>query len=425
MTSPASQPVQGMSDLGPPEIAAWQKIEEKARQVLSLYHFSEVRTPVLEHTSVFTRSLGDTTDVVQKEMYTFEDRGGRSLTLRPEGTAGVMRYVAGQGAEALDARLYYLGPMFRCERPQAGRKRQFHQLGVEALGAPSAAADVEVIALQQHIFSSWGLRNCRVEVNTRGTPEDRKTVSEGLVNALRPHADKLCEDCRRRLETNVLRVLDCKNPDCGKVVDQLPPVTSFMSEVSRKYLDEVMRLLTMLNIPAKLNPRLVRGLDYYVHTVWEVRHPGLGAQDAISGGGRYRIDIGGKAIDGVGFAVGLERVLAALEHDKPEGLLAASKPVAWIISMGEKAMEENLVLAQTLRLRGIQCGLDLAGRSMKAQMREANRSQAAYAIIRGDREMEAGVLVLKNMVDGGQEELELPALIEKLVGASRGEVAKT
>ena len=425
MTSPASQPIQGMSDLGPPEIAAWQILEEKARQILALYHFSEIRTPILEYTNVFTRSLGDTTDVVQKEMYTFQDRGGRSLTLRPEGTAGVMRYVAGQGAEALDARLYYLGPMFRCERPQAGRKRQFHQLGVEALGAPSAAADVEVIALQHHMFSAWGLRDCRVEVNSRGMPEDRKSVSDGLVNALKPHLGQLCEDCRRRLETNVLRVLDCKNPECGKVADQLPPVTSFMAESSRKYLDEVLRLLGLLNIPAKLNPRLVRGLDYYMHTVWEVRHPGLGAQDAISGGGRYRIDIGDKAIDGVGFAVGLERALVALAHDKPEGLGAASKPVAWIISLGEKALEENLVLAQTLRLRGIQCGLDLEGRSMKAQMREANRRGAAFVIIRGDREMEEGVLVLKRMADGSQEELDLPALIEKLIGICRGEVLKS
>jgi histidyl-tRNA synthetase len=424
MTSSFFQPVQGMSDLGPPEIAVWQRVEDKARQILALYHFSEIRTPILESTPIFTRSLGDTTDVVQKEMYTFEDRGGRSLTLRPEGTAGVIRYVAGQGAEALDARLYYLGPMFRCERPQAGRKRQFHQLGVEALGAPSAAADVEVIALQQHIFSEWGLRDCHVEVNTRGTPEDRKAVAEGLVSALRPHLDHLCEDCRRRLETNVLRVLDCKKPDCGKVVDLLPPVTTFMSGASRRYLDEVMRLLRLLTIPAKPNPRLVRGLDYYVHTVWEVRHPGLGAQDALSGGGRYRIDIGDKGIEGVGFAVGLERVLTALQYDKPEGLGAISKPVAWMISQGEKALEENLVLAQTLRQRGIQCGLDLGGRSIKAQMREANRSGAVYAIIRGEREMEKGQLILKSMSDGLQEEVELPELIEKLMTTSRTEDLK-
>jgi histidyl-tRNA synthetase len=419
MTSSSFQPVQGMSDLGPPEIADWQRIEDQARRVLALYHFSEIRTPLLEPTQVFIRSLGDTTDVVQKEMYTFEDRGGRSLTLRPEGTAGVMRYVAGQGVEALDARLYYLGPMFRCERPQAGRKRQFHQLGIEALGAPSAAADVEVIALQQHIFSAWGLRDCRVEVNTRGTPEDRKAIAEGLVRALRPHIDQLCGDCRRRLETNPLRVLDCKKPDCGKVVDLLPPVPSFLSDVSRKYLDEVMRLLCLLSIPAKLNPRLVRGLDYYVHTVWEVRHPGLGAQDAISGGGRYRIDIGDQMIEGVGFAVGLERVLTALQHDKPDGRGAISKPVAWMISQGEKALEENLVLAQTLRQRGIQCGIELGARSIKAQMREANRSGAAYAVIRGERELEKGQLILKNMKDGSQEEVELPVLIETLMATGQ------
>jgi len=361
---------------------------------------------------------------VQKEMYTFEDRGGRSVSLRPEGTAGIIRYAAGLGQEAQDGRFYYIGPMFRCERPQAGRKRQFHQFGVEAIGAPSPAADVEVIALQQHVFAAWGLKDTRVELNTRGLPEDRKAVVDGLTQALRPHIGELCEDCRRRFETNILRVLDCKQETCGKVVDALPPVTTFMSDVSRKYIDDVVRLLAQLNIPARINPRLVRGLDYYVHTVWENRHPALGAQDAISGGGRYQIDVGGKVLDGVGFAVGLERVVTALQHDKGGALEAAGGPVVWIVSQGERALAENMVLAQTLRLRGIACGMDVQARSLKSQMRQANRAGSSLAVIRGDLELEKGVLVLKNMKDGSQAEFSLAELFERLQGG-RTEVLKS
>ena len=423
MTSSDIQPLPGMSDLGAPEVSTWQRLEEKARQVLALYGFTEVRTPLLESTSVFVRSIGDTTDVVQKEMYTFEDRGGRSVSLRPEGTASIIRYAAGLGQEAQDGRFYYIGPMFRCERPQAGRKRQFHQFGVEALGAPSAAADVEVIALQQHVFAAWGLKDTRVELNTRGLPEDRKAVVDGLTQALRPHIGELCEDCRRRFESNILRVLDCKQESCGRVVDALPPVTTFMSDVSRKYIDDVVRLLTQLNIPARINPRLVRGLDYYVHTVWENRHPALGAQDAISGGGRYQIDVGGKVLDGVGFAVGLERVVTALQHDRG-GPEKDAGPAVWIVSQGERALAENMVLAQTLRLRGIACGMDVQGRSLKAQMRQANRAGSVFAVIRGDLELEKGVLVLKNMKDGSQAEFSLAELFERLQGG-RTEVLKS
>ncbi len=415
MTSTPSQPVQGMSDIAFPEVTLWQQVEARARKVLALYNFREVRTPVVEPTELFTRSIGSTTEVVQKEMYTFEDRGGRSLSLRPEGTAGVMRFAAALGPEAGDARLFYLGPMFRSERPQAGRRRQFHQVGVEALGPANAAADVEVIALQQHLFAEWGVRDGTVEINTRGLPEDRAAVVEGLRRALQPRLGELCEDCRRRFDVNVLRVLDCKEAGCGKIVEGLPPVNEFMCAESRAYLDEVLRLLKLMDIPARLNPRLVRGLDYYVHTVWENRHPALGAQDAMAGGGRYQIEIGGRKIEGVGFAMGLERVIMAIRKDRPEGLGGEEKPAAWIVSQGRKALEENLVLAQALRLRGVRCGMDLGERSLKAQMRAANREGAPLVVIRGDREMEKGVLVLKSMADGSQEELDLPALMARLV----------
>ncbi|OGV45978.1 MAG: histidine--tRNA ligase [Lentisphaerae bacterium GWF2_57_35] len=404
-----------MSDLSAPEIRLWQEIEGKARRILSLYGYEEIRTPVLEYTSVFTRSIGDATDIVQKEMYTFEDRGGRQISLRPEGTASVMRYAAGLGPEAEGLRLYYIGPMFRCERPQAGRKRQFHQLGSEMIGQASPAADVETLALQMHLLSSWGLEGCSVEINTRGLPEDRQAVAEGLAAALQPHREALCEDCRRRFDANILRILDCKKDACKKIADGLPPVTDFMSEASRQYLDEVKRLLDLLNIPVRLNPRLVRGLDYYVHTVWEITHGALGAQNAIAGGGRYRMEMDGRTIDGVGFAMGLERVVSALQAAlQGQAPVAGERPV-WLVSMGQKAFEENMVLAQTLRLRGLSCGFNLTPGSMKSQMRAANRAQAAQAIIRGDREIESGAFLLKNMADGVQQELDMPALLNTLL----------
>ena len=421
MDTPLFQPIPGMADLAAPEVFLWQHLEEQARRILPLYGFSEIRTPALEYTPVFTRALGETTDVVQKEMYTFADRGGRSLTLRPEGTAGVIRYAAGQGAAADGARLYYVGPMFRCERPQAGRKRQFHQLGVEAFGEPNPAADVEVIALQQQLFQSWGLRDFTIDVNTRGLPEDRPAVAQGLADAVRPHLGALCEDCRRRFDTNILRLLDCKQETCQHVVGALPDMTTFMSPPSRAYLDEVVRLLQQLNLPARVNPRLVRGLDYYIHTVWEIRHPALGAQDALAGGGRYRITLGEKHFDGVGFAAGLERTVMAVRHDQPDRL-AAVQPAApvWLVALGAAARDANLQFAQELRQRNCACGLDLGDRSMKAQMRAANRAGAAWAVIRGDRELAAGTAALKNLKDGQQTELKLEDVVAKLLTAQNG-----
>ena len=421
MTALPLQPLQGMSDLATPEVEIWQGVEAAARRIFALYDVTEVRTPILELTRLFTRSLGETTDVVQKEMYSFEDRGGRQISLRPEGTAGVIRHLAGLGEEAAQARCYYLGPMFRSERPQAGRKRQFHQLGVELLGAPHPAADAEAVALQHHLLSAWGLNGARIEINTRGLPDDQRAVAEGLRKALQPHEGRLCEDCRRRMQSNILRVLDCKEPECGKVVEALPPVTSFMGDEARRYFEEVGRLLAALDIPFTVNPRLVRGLDYYVHTIWEVRHPALGAQDALSGGGRYRIvmDDGAKPIEGVGFAAGLERVVASVRNDQPEYRGTAHPLTAWIVTPGEAMLEQNMRLAQTLRRHGIACDLSLEPRSVKAQMRAAHRRGARYAVIRGEAELAQGLVVLKNMKDGVQEELEMAALLEQLILAAR------
>ncbi len=405
------QPLQGMSDIYAPEIYLWRMIEERARKVFNAYGYEEVRTPSLEKLSVFKRSIGDTTDVVQKEMYAFEDRGGRELALRPEGTAGTIRHLAGRGEEGLNARVYYIAPMFRCERPQAGRKRQFHQVGVEATGDPNPLADAECIALQQHLLSQWGLTGSRIQISTRGMPSDRKPVAEGLRKALQPYLTELCEDCRRRIDENVLRVIDCKNEQCAAVVDRIPSALEFMSGESRAYLDQVVEALAAMDIEVDINPKLVRGLDYYVHTVWEITHDALGAQNAIAGGGRYEIALGKKAIPGVGFAMGMERVITSLEACGITADQFAPEGGLWLVSLGEKALVENMKLARALRARGVRCSMDLEAKSMKAQMRKADRANVAKVVIRGDDEISKGTAVVKDMKDGSQQEVGLEEVL--------------
>ncbi len=414
MGSDSFQPIQGMSDIAAPDIYAWQRLEGIARDLLRRYAFTEVRTPVLERAAVFERSLGVATDVVQKEMYRFQDRGGRDLVLRPEGTAGVIRHLCGRAQEAHDARVYYLGPMFRSERPQAGRRRQFHQLGVEAIGAPRPAADAEIMALQVDLLRAWGLEGFQLQCNTRGAPGDHERVATELRARLTAQHDALCPDCRRRLQANPLRILDCKQETCRELVDALPPVTEWMDPAARTYLDEVVAILERLEIPVVRNPQLVRGLDYYVHTVWEITHPGLGAQDALSGGGRYTLTFGKQTMAGVGFAMGLERVLAALQSQGQQAADWAEAPQVWLVAQGQAAFDENLVLMQSLRMRGVACAMDLQGRSLKAQMRMANRSGCPYVVVRGDTEMEQGTFQLKHMADGTQRAVEMPELINTL-----------
>ncbi len=415
MAEESLQPIRGMSDLAAPEICLWHALEQTARDIMSAYAFQEVRTPLVEQTAVFTRSLGDTTDIVQKEMYRVLDRGGRELTLRPEGTAGVMRHVSGLGQDGADARLYYLGPMFRAERPAAGRRRQFHQLGAEAIGPATAMADAEMIALQAHVLEAWGIKDFVVHLNTRGAPDDFSRVTEALRAALAGQRHTLCADCQRRYNENPLRILDCKVEQCAEQVAALPPITEWMGAPANAYVDEVLAWLERLNIPAVKNPRLVRGLDYYQHTVWEVTHSGLGAQDALSGGGRYALNMAGRPVEGVGFAIGLERVIAVL---KAQGLVPESmmpRPDVFVVSHGDRAAEENLVLMQSLRLRGIAALMDVRGRSVKAQMRAANRSRSRFVIIRGDTELAAGTFQFKDMDAGSQAELDMPALMNRLL----------
>ncbi len=413
MASDDFLPIQGMSDLAEPGITIWQRLETQARDVLRWYGFSEVRTPVVERRSVFDRSLGETTDVVQKEMYQFEDAGGRALVLRPEGTAGIIRYLAGLGQDAAGARVYYVGPMFRRERPQAGRKRQFHQFGAEAVGEPSAHADAEMIALQVHLLRAWGLSGFTIKVNTRGLLEDRIAVQQAMLERLEARRDALCADCQRRLESNVLRVLDCKNPTCRSVAATLPPMTDFMSESARAYLAEVMRILGKLEIAVTADPNLVRGLDYYQHTVWEIAHPGLGAQDAIGAGGRYAITMGGREITGVGFAMGLERIIMALEAEQVV-VPTTNPPLVWLVSVDPQLLDHHLQLAQSLRLRGIMCRLEFTGKSIKAQMRAASRAGASWVILHGPDEQEKGTFQLKEMQTGNQQEVDMVELLDRL-----------
>lgn len=410
MASNEFQPLQGMSDIQAPEIYLWRMMEERARSVFNSYGYEELRTPVLEKLSVFQRSLGDTTDVVKKEMYSFKP-SKHELAMRPEGTAGTMRHLAGRGEEGLNARVFYIAPMFRYERPQAGRKRQFHQVGVEATGEPNPLADAEAIALQKGLLDAWGLTGSKIQISTRGEPSDRKPVADGLRAALQPHLNGLCDDCQRRIDENVLRVIDCKNASCQKIVDQIPSAIEFMSDASRTHLDQVIQALDAMGVEVTVNPKLIRGLDYYVHTVWEISHSALGAQDALAGGGRYEIALGRKAIPGVGFAVGFERAIMALEACGITGGQFAPEGGLWLVSLGENALAENMKLAAELRSKGIRCGMELANKSMKAQMRKANRSGATKVIIRGDNEIAKGTASVKDMAEGSQEELNLEDLI--------------
>jgi histidyl-tRNA synthetase len=414
MAANSFQPIQGMSDIAPPEIYLWQTIEQRARDIFAQYRFEEVRTPVLEKVELFSRSLGDTTDVVSKEMYTLE-RGRYKMALRPEGTASTMRYVASMGEQLPSRRIFYMGPMFRGERPQAGRKRQFHQIGIEAIGAPNPLADAEVIALQVHLLAAWGLKGAKVRLNTIGLPADRQAVLDGLREAIRPRLSELPEDAQQRFESNVLRLLDSKDPAVQAVMADMPPVTEFMSEESRAYLATVVETLKSLEIEVEVDPNLVRGLDYYVHTVWEVVHGGLGAQNALSGGGRYRIQLGKNSVDGVGFAIGVERVIAALESCGVTADQFMPEPPIFIVSLGDEALAENMLLAQTLRQRGVACEMELTNRKVQAQMKRANKAGAKRVIIRGDSELEKGVFVVKNMDEGTQTEVELPELMDLIL----------
>ncbi len=415
--SDSSNPIKGMSDIFTPEVEVWQTLEDRARQVMTRFDFREVRTPIVESASVYMHSLGDTSEIVEKQMYAFETRGGKQVCLRPEGTAGVMRFVSGHLQDMQDGRLYYTGPMFRAERPQAGRKRQFHQLGVECIGTPSASQDAEVMALQAALFEAWGLNEVTFQLNTRGRLEDFPKVLEGLRASLEPHREDLCEDCQRKLESNVLRILDCKQSGCRAIVETLPPITRWMSGESVAYFEEVKSALDLFGVSYVVNPLLVRGLDYYQHSIWEVTSSALGAQDALAGGGRYVMSMGGKSIEGVGFGIGLERVLLALPDAEKKQIVSQEPPLTVLVSLGGEARQVNVKRMQEFRAAGIRVRMDLGGKSLKAQMKAASRCGARYTVVVGESEVADGTVQLKDMQDGTQQQVTSQDLLQRLTGA--------
>lgn len=412
----AFQKPTGTQDILPGAVEKWQFIEEKARDLCRRFNYKEIRTPIFEQTSLFERGVGETTDIVEKEMYTFTDKGDRSMTLRPEGTAGVVRsYVENKLYGEPDVtKLYYIGPMFRYERPQAGRQRQFHQFGVEVFGAVDPAIDAEVVALGYEYCRELGLQEVKVELNSVGNPASRAVYRDKLLGFLMPMKDNLCKDCQSRIERNPMRVLDCK-------VDQekfaaAPSILDSLDEECTTHFAKVQELLTAMGIEFTINHRLVRGLDYYTHTAFEYKAQGIGAIDTIGGGGRYNglvSDIGGPDQPGIGFGIGLERIALILEK---QGIgISAEKPLdVYLVALGEAADKEISTQLFKLRQAGFSAERDYLGRKMKAQMKSADRMKARYTAILGDDELERGEIALKSMETGEQRTVKLAELANEL-----------
>ncbi len=413
----------GTQDILPAITAKWQHIEQKARELCSRYNYGEIRTPIFEATELFQRGVGETTDIVEKEMYTFMDRGDRSITLRPEGTAGVVRsYVENKLYGEPDVtKLFYIGPMFRYERPQAGRYRQLHQFGVETLGSTDPALDAEVIALGYSFYSELGIKDVRVDINSVGTPAIRTAFREKLLAYLRPMKEELCKECQDRMERNPLRVLDCKK-DQSKF-ELAPSILDSLDEECTAHFEKVKMYLTAMNIPYQVDHRLVRGLDYYTHTAFEYKAAGIGAIDTIGGGGRYNglvESVGGPDQPGVGFGIGLERTLLILEHQQVELSLDNGIDV-YLVALGEKAADKSVELIYELRQQGIKAERDYENRKMKAQMKSADRMKAKVTAILGEDELDKGEIALKDMSTGTQEVVlleNLGAAIKKIVDMS-------
>lgn len=404
-------PPPGTADITPQEIAGWNLLETEARKVFGLYGFGEIRTPVFEYTEVFERGIGDQTEVVQKEMYTFTDRGGRSLTLRPEGTAGVMRSLAGTDVfNGNEQRVFYIGPMFRGERPAAGRRRQFHQVGVENAGRCHPLLDAECISMLVQYLKSLGIEDAKLLLNTRGDQADRAAGAALLREYFAPHVEAMCPDCKQRYNKNIWRILDCKVKECQPFIEAVPNVTDAFSDESKHYFAQVCNALDALGINYVVEPRLVRGLDYYVHTVFELTHHGLGAQSAIAGGGRYEIQLAEakKPMIGVGFAAGMERLLMVRESlGITEPPSALPRPV-FLTALGAAAETFCWELCGQLRESGVPAAMEVeSGKSMKSQMRSANRINALRMVIVGDDEIAQGVAVVKDMDTGEQSSVSL------------------
>ena len=399
----------GVKDILPEAAVHWQYLEATIRQICDCYGYQEIRTPVFEHTELFKRGIGDATDIVDKEMYTFDDRGGRSLTLRPENTAAVVRaYIEHKlYADTPLFKTFYIGPMFRYDRPQAGRFRQFHQFGVEAIGLSAPAVDAEIILLAVAFFHKLGLTELKLLLNSVGCPDCRPFYRQILLDFFRGQAADLCFDCRNRLERNPLRIFDCKEASCQTAITGAPLLREHLCGGCREHFARLQELLRAVKVDFSLDDKLVRGLDYYTRTAFEVQYTPLGAQSAVCGGGRYDglvAECGGEPTPGIGFAVGLERLLLALES---QNLLPAGRQNTDVFIIHAGALPAAFALSAKLRAAGVKTGLDFSGRGLKSQLKLANKLTAAHVLIIGEDELKQGVVTYKNMQTGEQERLPL------------------
>lgn len=410
--------LKGMEDILPPDVALWQMVEATAREIFRRYGYQEVRLPVVESTALFVRSIGETTDIVEKEMYTFSDKGGRSITLRPEGTAPAVRCFIEHNLHTLPSprKYYYSGAMFRYERPQKGRFRQFHQIGAEAFGVGGPLIDAELIAMLRSLLMSIGLRDVAVELNSIGCEACRPAYRSALLEFFSEKRPDFCPDCQRRYVTNPLRILDCKVERCIDLRSGAPAVTEYLCEVCREHFGALRGLLELLGIPYVLNPNLVRGLDYYTRTTFEVTSAHLGAQKAVAAGGRYdRLveEFGGPPTPAIGFAIGMERIVSLL---KELSAVEPPKPKLFIAALGKEAESEAARLAEMIRSKGHWVELNYGGASLKSQLRKADRLGAEYAFIIGEDELAAKKVQWKNLRQGTQGKAEMDDALSVIAG---------
>ena len=410
------QKPRGTMDIFPQDARVWQKIEKKAREVASLYGFGEVRTPTFEELALFKRGVGEVTDVVQKEMYTFEDREGRVFALRPEGTASVVRsiIVNGKTSDAMPLKYYYIINCFRYEKPQAGRSREFFQFGTEMFGTQDASADATVIALANTLINSLGIKDVSLHINSIGCPNCRPKYREALVEYFKSHEDELCPTCQERLKTNPLRVLDCKSPICSEIAKGAPKTIDHLCDECNEHFEDLKSYLEAQGISYTVDPKIVRGLDYYTKTVFEFICDSIGAQSTICGGGRYdglMEQLGGPSLPGIGFGMGLTRLILAMEASG-NAIVDEPQPVLYIAPMGKDARRFAIKAVDKLRQNGVYAECDITGRSLKAQMKYADKIGAKYTLILGDSELENGKAQLKNMAESSQEEIEIDNICE-------------
>ncbi len=406
--------VSGTKDILPEEAILWQRLEEISRSIFSLYNFQEIRPPLIEESALFNRSLGESTEIVQKQMFLINNKD-ETYALRPEGTASIVRAYIENNLDKTSgfAKFYYIGPMFRLERPQKGRLRQFHHIGCEAIGSLEANLDVEIISLADNLLRNFPINGYKIKINSLGCAEDKKKLTDSLRKVLRTKLEELCPECKNRFTHNPLRILDCKNDACKEIIKRLDISSAYLCNDCKAHFDKVKAGLDALKIEYEISPHLVRGLDYYTGTVFEISHPDLGAQDAIGAGGRYNNlvkELGGPQAGAIGFAFGVERLLLVLDA----GLKTQGKDLTYLVTLGDSAKKEGLKLLNELRKSGVTCDTDYEAKSIKGSMRRANDLNARRVLIIGDNEIEKGVVTLKDMLSGEQKEVKTEDIVKEI-----------